>query len=113
MQKRREHDDHGEDQTYVFTRAEDRSNWIRLSYILDKYKPIVWLIMASLIAMGFGFKTPKQALGEVKDSVDSVKVRVTSLESMVRMQHQDIQNLLRLRCLDTNKDPDKCFQEIP
>jgi len=115
MQKRREHDDTGENQTYVYTRAEDRSQWIRLSYILDKYKPIIWLLWAAAIAFGFGFKTPKQAIAEVKDSVDSVKVRTATLEMLVRSQHEDIQNLLRLRCLDVvgPKQADKCFQENP
>lgn len=99
------------EETYVFRRAEDRSKWMHLSYLFDKYRPLVWFAFLFLVAAGFGFQTPKQALDEVSAThhradtivnrrVDSLHVRIQNLERLAL----SVEALVRLRCIDTESD---------
>lgn len=98
------HREDGEDSTFVMTRAEDRSNWLRISYALDKYKILVWAAMAVLVALGFGFKTPKQAIGEVSTKLDSatkvLNERMDRQQELLLQTQEGLNTLVRLRCLD-------------
>lgn len=47
-----------EDDYYVRSRAVDSSWWIRSAFIFEKYRVLVWLAGAILVAFGFGFQTP-------------------------------------------------------
>lgn len=91
-----------EDTTYVYTRAEDRSTWTHLSYLLDKYRLLVWLIWGVLIAFGFDFKTPAMASKETTAKLDSLRLRMDRQERYMESTQQGLNTLVRLRCLDVS-----------
>lgn len=95
------------DTTYVYTRAEDRSVWMKISCLIDKYKPLVWLIFALALALGFGFKTPAQRDEETKIKIDSLALRTTRLEQYMEATQRNLNTLVRLRCLDVQTEMSK------
>lgn len=98
------------DSTFVMMRAEDRSLLMRLSYYLDKYKPIVWALVIFAASAGYGFKTPAQANTELRVRIDSVaerqKLVLDSLSKRVQRVERltvSVEALLRIRCVETNR----------
>lgn len=59
---------------YVHRRAEDRSFLVKTSYLIDKYKPIIWLLILLALAIGFDFKTPRTIMSEFQNQLNSLKV---------------------------------------
>lgn len=97
--------DHGE--TYVFSRAEDRSVWVHISYLMDKYKILLWAVGWFLLAAGFGFRTPAQDRADTKADMDSIKTRVGRQEKFLEATQRDLSTLVTLRCLDVRTEMSK------
>lgn len=99
------------DDTYVLSRSEDRSIWIRIAYILEKYKILVWLVGVLLVGLGFDFRTPKAQFDEIKASIQSTREELqTQIDSVKRKQSDGfnaraIEFLIRTKCSDmTDKE---------
>lgn len=91
-----------EDDRYVMMRAEDRSIWVRSSFILEKYKVLVWIIAGVLLAFGFQFKTPAKIVEELQGQITLNKRQVDStITPKVNRLEDKLDILLRLSC--TNK----------
>ena len=93
------------DTTYVWSRAEDRSPLLRISYLWDKYRIFIYAGVGYLLASGYQWKTPAQHNAEVKARVDTLhqmiqtdRVRATEVE-----RKMDV--LIRFRCLEISSDP--------
>ncbi len=82
-------------------RAEDKSVWFRISFALEKYKVLVYAVVAGLIALGFDFKTPAQASLELRAQIAELRVQVASLQADNLRQTASVSKLLRLYCLDS------------
>lgn len=84
----------------VHTRAVDRSAWLQLSYMLEKYKVIIWAVGWFLVASGFGWKTPKANYDELRSEIAVVRQQV----QRDSVQKSEIQQMLRVlitfKCLD-------------
>ncbi len=61
------------DERYVRSRVEDRSVFAQISYWMDVYKPVLWLISLIAVAAGFGFSTPSQKFDEVRAGQKAMK----------------------------------------
>jgi len=104
------------DPTYVYMRAEDRSVWMKLAYLKDKYS-IIWIPLFSfLVMLGFDFRTPAQAQRETRAHIDSatkalqvqidaIKQQASLADSTRREYEGKIDILLRLRCIDGTTTP--------
>lgn len=99
------------DDTYVRSRSEDRSIFVRITYTLEKYKIIVWLIGVLLVALGFDFRTPKAQFDEIKTSIEHTKADLqVQIDSVKRKQTDGfnaraLEFLIRTRCSEmTDKD---------
>lgn len=101
------------DDTYVYMRAEDRSIFMRLAYIQQKYS-ILWIpLLAILTVFGFDFKTPANAQKHLEDRVDSnaksVQVQIDAIRHSTsysdsareRTEHK-LNVLLKLQCINQN-----------
>ena len=95
-------------------RKEDRSFFGRLLYLADRFRPVVWVAIGLLLAIGFDFQTPKQLIAEnreatqaVADTVrqvrDSLDARITDVEARVVAVEEVIRGLGRVQC---RKDKD-------
>lgn len=100
--------DSDEDPTYVYSRAEDRSRWMRVSYVLDKYKVLFYIGVAIAVSAGYGFKTPKTAMDEVRASIsrldtasnrriDSTNARLAAIERLT----VSVEAMVRIRCVES------------
>jgi hypothetical protein len=100
------------DGTYVFMRAEDRSPWMRLSFLLDKYKSLVYLGGFAMLALGFDFKTPKTAFAELRGNIienrqhndsafQAMSNRIANLETIA----VNLDALMRIRCVELSAKP--------
>jgi hypothetical protein len=89
----------------VHTRAVDRSLWLQVSFMLEKYRPLVWIIGWFLIAMGFGFKTPKANYEELRQEIAVVRSQV----QRDSVQKSEIQSMLRVlitfKCIEMQATP--------
>jgi hypothetical protein len=84
----------------VHTRATDFSFWVRVGYLLDKYKLLVYLVFMALIALGFDFKTPAQNNKMLNTRIDSlVNARRQDAEKAQRIE-QKLDILITLKCLE-------------
>ena len=84
----------------VHTRAADFSFWVRVGYILDKYKLLVYIGFMALIALGFDFKTPAQNNKMLNTRIDSlVNARRMDAEKAQRIE-QKLDILITLKCLE-------------
>ena len=103
--------DHPDEEYIVRMRAEDRSIWFKTAYLLEKYKALVWLIGAFLIAMGFDFKTPSMTTKDLQAQITALRtemrLRTDTIHSEVsqgasdRMEiRADMKKILKLYCLD-------------
>jgi hypothetical protein len=43
--------------------------WIKLAYVLDKYRVLVWLAGSALLVFGFGVRTPASQFAEIRDEI--------------------------------------------
>ena len=90
------------DRTYVRSRSDDRSWWIKTSYAIEKYRVIVYLVGAILISLGFGFRTPKaqfEDLGnQLKDSKAELQAQIDTLKAQraADLEKQNLQLQLNL-----------------
>jgi G:T-mismatch repair DNA endonuclease (very short patch repair protein) len=96
----------GKDSEYiVLSRSEDHSFFLRLSYVLDKYKVLIYLAGLFLVAMGFGFKTPKANYDELRAEIAIVRQQV----QRDSIQKSEIQSALRVliifKCIETAATP--------
>jgi hypothetical protein len=95
---------------YVHTRVEDRSLLLRISYYIDKYRLIWYIIIGAAVSFGFDFKTPASANHELKARVDTVNMRVDSMvaenrRASVARDKVDakIDLLLKFQCLQQSQ----------
>lgn len=106
VQRRQQEELEDGDGYYVHTRAEDRSFWLRISYILEKYRLLWYILTGVLVSMGFNFKTPAQTTHELSARIDMVSVRVDSISadnrrSVISQDKLDskLDMLLKFQCL--------------
>lgn len=90
------------DATFVMTRAEDRSVWMRFSYLAEKYKLIVWVIASILVSAGYGFQTPRAANAQIRAGIDSTNARVAALETYALA----FSAMVRIKCVELQEKPD-------
>jgi hypothetical protein len=99
------------DEYIVRTRAEDRSLLIRIGYVWDKYRPLIWLVGGALVALGFDFKTPAQTYKELSARIEAVKIENSRVaeehakENRATQAERDsiqlkLDVLIAVRCLD-------------
>lgn len=81
-------------------RAEDQSFWFRTAYLAEKYKLLVWLAVLFLLAFGFDFKTPAQAMGVLQQQINVLRADRDSLMLRQGDIRRDIRDLKFLVCLD-------------
>ena len=89
-----------EGEPFVMMRAEDRSTWMRIAYILEKYKIIVWAVGGAIIMAGFDFKTPKAAFRELHERVDSTQAMVAQDREVSKSLNDKLDALIRMRCVE-------------
>lgn len=89
-----------EDTTYVYTRAEDRSFWMRSAAWAEKYKILFWAGFLLVTAAGFGFKTPQQVFSEIHAEIDTLKIHEVVAAREREKLERKIDILLRLRCYE-------------
>lgn len=79
---------------------EDQSIWAWTSYLLTKYKIILWILAWFLIAAGFGFQTPAQTTNKLQKEIDELAVSRDTL--MVRQTEirRTLNDLKFLACLN-------------
>ena len=89
----------------VLSRATDRSLWLQISYAIEKYKVLVYLIISFLVASGFDWKTPKANFLELRDEIAVLRVQV----QRDSIQKSEIQGMLRVlitfKCIETQTTP--------
>lgn len=79
--------------TYVRSRVEDRSFWIKSAYMIEKYK-VVWLALILLAGyLGFQTLTPVQR-------ITNLEFRQARMDTTMQQVLQGVQLLNRLQCLD-------------
>lgn len=88
------------DTTYVMTRAEDRSFWIRAGAFYEKYKLIFILLAGALLALGFDFKTPKQFYADLESKVNEQARQMREAEIDRRELSRKLDVLITFRCLE-------------
>lgn len=101
--RREHHTDEHEDSTYVYSRAEDRSFWMRSAAFLDKYRALFWLVGGIAVAAGFGFRTPQQAFSEIHAEIDSLKSRERVATQQRTTTDAKLDALIKLRCLEVTR----------
>lgn len=91
---------HGDDSlVHQGKRAEDQSFWFRSSYWITKYKVLIWLGGAILLALGFDFKTPAQAMKAIQTQIDTLKRDRDALQASQREIKREISDIKYLVCL--------------
>lgn len=92
------------DETYVFSRAEDRSVLMRLSTQMDKYKPLMWGGGLLFLAFGFGFKTPQQTFGAIHQRLDTLEYHQKLIQAAIQLDKQSVEAkidaLIKIQCFD-------------
>lgn len=81
-------------------RAEDRSFWFRMAYFAEKYKILVWAVVLFLLAFGFDFKTPAQAMGVLQQQINVLRTDRDTLISRQNEIRRDLKDMKFLICLD-------------
>lgn len=81
-------------------RTGDNSVWIKTAYALDKYRLLVYLIGAFLIAIGFDFQTPAMAMKAQRRAIDSLHRRVDTVETREKSNSALLKVNLQITCLD-------------
>lgn len=81
-------------------RSGDTSVWLQTAYFLDKYRLLVYLIGGLLIAVGFDFKTPAQAMKAQRSAIDSLHRRVDTVEAHERTTARLLLTNIQIACLD-------------
>jgi hypothetical protein len=76
------------DERFVRARVEDRSWWIRVSYVMEKYRALIYLVVASLVYFGFGVRTPKSQFEELGAKVDATKVQLQTQIDTLKIQRE-------------------------
>lgn len=90
----------GDDSVAERRRQEDQSFWFKTSFLLTKYKILVWLVGAFLLALGFDFKTPAMAMRALQNQIDTLR---SSRDTMLVKQNElrrDIRDIKFLACLN-------------
>jgi hypothetical protein len=111
IRRRQEREVTSEDPEFiVHTRAVDHSFWLRVSYLLDKYKLLWWILVAFLISLGFDFRTPASNYKMLSTRIDTVASRVDSMFAENRkaaLSRDKIETkldvLITFRCLEQNQ----------
>ena len=99
IEERQRHELEG-DTTYVMTRSEDRSIWIRAGAFYDKYKILFIFVAGILLALGFDFKTPKQFYAELQTQVNQQAKQLEAADRDRKVLNDKLDILIRFRCLD-------------
>ena len=55
--------------SHPIRRAADNGTVSRISVLYDRYKFLVPIIVTVLVALGFGFKTPKAHMDDIRDEI--------------------------------------------
>ena len=108
--------EHPDEEYIVRMRAEDRSFWFKIAYLLEKYKALVWLIGAILVAMGFDFRTPASTTRDLQAQIISARVELRARTDSIQTQvlqgttdrleiRSDMKKILKLYCLDQRITP--------
>lgn len=94
-----EPDENGE-YIYVHKRADDRSLWVKAAYWREKYAPLIWLVIAFLVALGFEFKTPRtivrESVGEMKADVAKIQTQLDTVRLHERNADQERETITRM-----------------
>lgn len=77
--RRRQKEETEGDDYFVHTRSTDRSAWLKISYAIEKYRVIWYIVVGILVAMGFDFRTPADANRRLSARIDTVNTRVDSI----------------------------------
>lgn len=84
---------------FVRTRSADFSIWAQISFYLDKYRLILYVVIAALVALGFDFKTPAQTYKVMNNRIDTLALTVEKSSAASSQQNVKLDALLRLACL--------------
>ena len=90
----------GEDTTYVMSRSEDRSLFVKAAWWTEKYRIVIWPVVIFLLAAGFDFKTPKQIFHEIYGRLDSLEAKNREAITDRKGIEDKIDALIRLRCFE-------------
>jgi hypothetical protein len=93
------------DTTYVYMRAEDRSPFMRATYLWDKYRLIIYAVVGYLLASGYEWRTPAQHNKMVKVEIDSLRSVMLKEKQATSELERKLDILIRFRCLEIAKDP--------
>lgn len=99
QQQEVERDMHKGPEYFVRTRSEDFSIWAQIGFYLDKYRLILYVVIAALVALGFDFKTPAQTYKIMNDRIDTLAMTVQKGSAASTQQNLKLDALLRLACL--------------
>jgi hypothetical protein len=92
----------GNSEYIVLSRAEDRNFFLRMSYTWEKYRVLIYLAMAFLVAMGFDFKTPAQNYKILSDRIDVIAAQVRrDSAAKAEISHQ-LDILITFQCMSQN-----------
>lgn len=100
IEERQRQEIEGGDTTYVMTRLEDRSIWIRSGAFFEKYKILFYIITGILLALGFDFKTPRQFYAELQQRVDQQTIEVKQAQRKADTLSRKIDVLITFKCLE-------------
>lgn len=108
--RRRQSAEKDGDEYFVHTRSADRSVWLKLSYLIEKYRVLWYIVIGFLVSMGFNFKTPAENYKELSVRIDTVNVRVDSMFAENRRAAMSrekfdakIDLLLKFQCLSQSQ----------
>lgn len=75
----------------------------------EKYRLLVWLGFLLLLAFGFDFKTPAQAMKTLQSQIDTLKDNRDRLSSDQKEIRRDVKDVKILLCLN-HKEQSICNQ---
>lgn len=88
----------------VMTRAEDHSVWLRSAKFLEKYKLLVYIVTMFLIALGFDFRTPKQANAQLQSQIDTLRTQLETGMIEQREIRVTLDKLTKVPCLARDRN---------
>lgn len=87
----------------------EQSLWPKAALAVEKYRIIVWVIAAALVALGFDFKTPKAQYADLHQEIISTSIRLQSQVDTLKLQmyrithDQRLDALIRLKCAELSQ----------
>ena len=83
-----------------------QSLWVWSAGAIEKYRIIVWIIGAALVALGFDFKTPKAQYADLHNEITDTRIKLQSQIDTLKFQtyrlthDQRLNALIRLKCAE-------------